>query len=208
MQEVTSGIPAWVQQDSANEATHNDDIAPSSQPNGSRYRQLTDSHRNTDQHNQHAGNYQAHTAAQWYGNINEPSCISRKNQRAKTYMNRRETDGHKQLRHSQQQLRTDPATITKHGSWIKTLISTCHHRHHRQHRQHNNKIFRTIQTPSLLQKGPIVFKSQMNASTINVNFHHQIIYKHSDNWSTTLLHGIIATSTQIQGSDAMTHTQE
>ena len=39
----------------------------------------------------------------------------------------------------------------------------------------------------------------MNASTINVNFHHQIIYKHSDNWSTTLLHGIIATCTQIQG---------
>ena len=56
----------------------------SSQPDGSRYRQLTDSHRNTDQHNQHAGNYQAHTAAQWYGNINEPSCISKKNQRAKT----------------------------------------------------------------------------------------------------------------------------
>ena len=72
--------------------------------NGSRYRQLTDSHRNTDQHNQHADHYQAHTAAQWYGNINEPSCISRKNQRAKTYMNRRETDGHKQLRHSQQLL--------------------------------------------------------------------------------------------------------
>ena len=39
----------------------------------------------------------------------------------------------------------------------------------------------------------------MNASTINVNFHHQIIYKHSDNCSTTLLHGIIATCTQIQG---------
>ena len=76
----------------------------SSQPDGSRYRQLTDSHRNTDQHNQHADHYQAHTAAQWYGNINEPSCISRKNQRAKTYMNRRETDGHKQLRHSQQLL--------------------------------------------------------------------------------------------------------
>ena len=86
----------------------------------------------------------------------------------------------------------DPATVTKHGSWIKTLISTCHHRHHRQHRQHNNRIFRTIQTPALLQKGHI-------ASTINVNFHHQIIYKHSDNCSTTLLHGIIATCTQIQG---------